>query len=667
MNMNYRRALFAQMRMFVIANEETEMTDESLVKAMTVNSNIEEAYGFCFKPADIIRLAKCPDIDSVYEQFEALQGEVLAEPMYPDFPKQVMEISEAEFRFHQLVHYFSTYGVRALFGVKVDKGWLPDVDSTEKTEADAALLQAKPVELITEADMFIVPVKRILGKRERMTLPEKVIVSTALQELEPAALAEIEIPFKENLVSVFCLLADAVSTEQALPMLFGLCQHSGDVWRCVKGMLDSKKWHLTTSQKKLLVKLFEMYPIADFKANLIITDAKAERVITLLEFLSFNRFSRSAEHKEAVRALRNGELRSWQGKVDYLLANVEDKDQVLGFIAQRPGMLVRMSARLLRLGYDVNDIADKLIEHGGALNMRTLVTLLNFFGTGSVREERGMEASDVYHIMRKALAAKMETLHTPIEGKKIFLDEGDFDFGYSRIEFNEKSAEGGYVSSGLAFKLPATAKIVRFFVYWNDEECVDIDLHSAAITKDGESVHIGWNGNFRDHGLAFSGDLTDSDSAEYVDIDLDETDVAYATFSIDLYDGAESFADIDTCFVGVTGVSTMKENVVLYDPKNCFYSNELRSPERGLHYGHIDVANRVLIVGGKPNGRNYRTVTKEAFELSLYSLQDYMEDLAEAQQAEIVEDRSDADVILVMGKPNAENELSIIDHNYFCD
>ena len=654
---NYIKNVFNELRMLVISNEERPLSDENLIKAVTLNENLK-AYGYCLKPADIVRVAGSLSLENFYEVFKSLQGEVLAKPMYPDFPSQVMNMSEAQFRLHQAAHYFSTYGLEYLFGVSVDRGWLPQVTSTDKTEKDVALLAAKPFELISEDEMYIRPLRKILEKKERMTLPEKAIVSQALSHVEPELLAEISVPFKENLVDVFCIIADDTQPEAALQLLHNLCKNTNDVWRCLHVFLGRHGRHLTTSQKRLFVKLFESYPIADFQANLIVTNTKAEKIIRTLEYLSFNRFSRSAEHREAVRKLRNGELRSWQGQVDFLLSS--DGEKALDFIATRPGMLVRFTARLLRLGYRQEDIAAKLVAHADALSMQTLLSLLNHFGADAVLSERD-DAEAVYSVMLEALRAKMVTLETPIKGKKIFLDEGDFSLDFSCIE--KSSEEGGYVRSGLAFKVPEAARRVRFFVYWNDKSRVDVDLHGAAITKDGECVHVGWNGGYNESGLVHSGDITHSDAAEYIDIDLEKTDARYVTFSIDLFSGKPNFGLIDTCFVGMTAVNRINEKVKLYDPKNCFFSHDLKSKERGLYYGHLDVENRVLTVGGNPNGRSYTSLKVRTFR---YSLRKFLEDLAEAQGAEVVA-RDEADVVLVMGKPNAENEISIIDSNFFCD
>lgn len=653
---NFMKNMFNHFRVMFIEDGDV-LSDERLVKAITLNENLK-AFGFCLKPEDIVRVARAKNLDSLFDEFKSLQSEIKAEPMYPDFPSQVLSMDEAEFRFHQLVHYFSTYGIEYLFGVDVQKGWLPDVESTEKTVQDVTLLEAKTIEIADKSNLYILPCKRILTKKERISQMEENILCEALKHVEPSAL-DFEIPFKENLGIVACLIIDNTDSKTAKKLLARLCQHTGDVWRCLSAYLAAKKYHLTTSQKKLFVKLFESYSVADFQSNLIISNAKAEKVIRQLEFLSFNRFSRSPEHKEAVRKLRNGELRSWQGQVDFLLSS--DGEKALDFIAQRPGMLVRLTARLMRLGYKSDDIAEKLVKNAGALSMQTLITILNHFGKASIIAERD-DAEEIYKVMHQALNEKMKTIETPFKGKKVFIDEGDFSLEFSHIE--KKSEEGGYVRSGLAYKMPKEANKVRFFVYWNDKERIDIDLHATACGKNEEYIHVGWNGEYNFANIVHSGDITHSDAAEYIDIDMNKTDAVNVNFAVDLYSGARYFENIEECFVGLTAVGRSGKDVVLYDPKNCFFSHNLKSKAVCLNYGRLDVVNRVLIVSGKPIKDSYFNNTP--VEYSRYTLEEYLENLLAAQEAKEVS-REEADVVLVMGKPNAENEVSILDNDFFRD
>ena len=52
---------------------------------------------------------------------------------------------------------------------------------------------------------------------------------------------------------------------------------------------------------------------------------------------------------------------------------------------------------------------------------------------------------------------------------------------------------------------------------------------------------------------------------------------------------------------------------------------------------------------------------------STFSLRNYLDILFAAQGTEVTENPEEADVILVMGKPANEKELSLIDHNFFME
>ena len=512
-------------------------------------------------------------------------------------------------------------------------------------------MKCKTIQVISNDDKYILPLRQILTKKERMTLPEAAIVAEAVKHVSAEELAEIEIPFKENQTAVFCYIMDFVP--EPVSRLNAVCQHTGDVWKCLAVYLKDHGNHLTTSQKKTIVKVFESFPVEDFEANLCLSSRKAEVIIRMLERLSYNRFSRSDAHKEAVRKLRNGELRSWNSRMEYLLSN--DGAKALDFIAQRPGMMLRMVARLVRMGYDSDEILDRL--DCASLSMQTLITVENFFSMKKIYDERE-EAPIVEEIILEALFSKMKSLtDVPFRGKKVYIDEGEYDFANSYVDMGNKSAEGGYVRSGLAFRIPENINRVRFFVYWNDDRRVDLDLHVDAKTTYGEDIHVGWNGGFKGHGLYFSGDITESDSAEFIDIDLAE-DVSTAHFNIHSYRNNQPFSGIETCFVGMQAVSDIGENVELYDAKNCFFTHNLRSNTRWLNYGFINVPERYLMVSAKQ---------KADIDTVNFTLTEYLEMLTEAQDATIVYDREDADVVLVMGKPNSDEEISILDNNFFCD
>ena len=732
----FEKLLLSELRLaaYIPASEDSsQLTDEKLAQAVTVNEELINL-GYTLKPKDLIALAGSPSLEGFAQHFRSLLPKVSAPPMYPDFPLQVMGMSEAEFRMHQMIHYFSTYDLELLFGMEVKRGWLPDVTSTEKTESDDTLLKARVLELVPEDEAPLTALTRIMQKRERLTLPGQELTVEALPYLEPDDIAGLKVPFKENLTVLFDAILRTGSddgkisgdaADRRVLLWRQICQHTGDVMKSTGAVLPRHHYHFRTSEKRAIVKLLESYPAADFKANLILSRGKREECITVLQFLDYSIYSRSAAHLEAVRALRNGELRSWEAQAKYLLASGDEG--ALDFIAKRPGMMLRMIGWLLRMDYPDSEIRDRLVENAGKLSAHTIIDIFNALDLKEENapqediyrrlrdeQERYIEqcsetvknpeavyakyrlmlakgyadeviqnaknrisqcrreireidreykaACDLYRrtapysgrvraILEDVLRAHMEKARTELAGKKVFVSAEEFDLSYSRLEGGNKSSEGGYLPSGMAIRIPEEVKRLRFFVYWNDKNRVDVDLHAKAYDLEGESIDVGWDAHFNKSGIVHSGDITHSNAAEFIDINMD--------------------APLRNAgYVGMMAVKRFGEKVKLYDPKNCFFTHELRSGERRISYGYVDVKKRLLFF----TGRAPEKVSRFAMPKGMYretaptlSLKRYLDLMLEAQGAAYADSAEEADLILTIGKPEEERAVSLVDRNFFLE
>lgn len=857
-------------------------SDRLLCEALTLNENLA-SLGYTLRPDDIVRLSVSGSLYGFYDHMRTLVPEVKAQPMYPGFPQQVMEISEAEFRLHQMLHYFSTYGIECLTGMQVSKGWLPESGEYTRDRSDITMLESKVIELVPEREAPRVVLERLLQRRERLTNPELELVLESANLCEPEQLKGIRVRFKENLDLLFPLLMQGADRTVALETLRAVCSHAGDALRCGTNYLHQRRWHLKTREKKLLVRLLESYPPRNLKDNLMLSLKARERNLMLLQYLDYNRFSRSAEHRETVRALRNGELLSWQGIGEKMLR--ERDPEALRYFAARPGYLVRMLNRLLTLGYSDEAILGVLLPAAGSISAHLLVKTAGaltrwkqklwedhcravdecrakyeqernpYLDLWSIRAEanqkrnearrrwleepereivsridaplndlrnklqqkkkelnarkrllvqieaqkrnngycrlvrnansdwdpeifRGMQEEgfeknlreeterlegelavlrlqvreclkacdmerrkqiaemkerntpayeavlgecDAYEeaetekakakyerdleamrkgmktlearrsaelvkleatyreqlnkprhdeetvgILRKVLKEHFRQAVTPLCGRKVFLNLDQFDLAQSKLETDNRSKYGGYIPSGICFRIPEEASIVRFFVYWNDSKRVDIDLHANGATTGGETLHIGWNADFRNSGVLHSGDITHSDAAEYIDIDL-SAPIREINANIHLFSGERTFRQVETCYVGLMAIHDAGQDVKHYDPKNCFFTHELTQRVDAMQYGRIDVQNRCVRFVGQP-------VTWDGWETSgagedrpAFPLQDYLDCLLEAQNAEVVAAPSEADLVLTMGKSSRDNAVSLVDQNFFLE
>ena len=891
MNMKFHELLLSELHMVVYQPGNPErLTDELLCKAVTLNENLQ-TLGYALRPDDLVKMAASPAMHAFFNHVRSLVPDVKAEPMYPGFPQQVMKMSEAEFRMHQMIHYFSTYGLEELFGGEVSRGWLPAYHGPARVLDDSSLLNSRVIELVSEEDAAIVAIRTVLSRRERLTNPELELVTEAVSLCNVNQLKGITVRFKENLDLLFPRMMAYEDRESALEFLHTICAHSGDVMRCTAAYLGEKRWHLRTSEKKLLVKLLERYPAWNFRENLMQSLNKREQNLRILQHLDYNRFSASREHREIVRALRNGELMSWHGIGEKLLRDADPK--ALAHLAERPGYMLRMMNRLLSLEYseeqilsvmtpkagnlsghlilktlralssrsskieelhrqelqecderfdreermlstdnlkwdfecrmdnvrwnaesrrqnaklslldeprrklegqaysEVNELSGELLEITDRLaslgcvlrkreeykarknryeirnaistidteallcflypedliavrkDMQTEIDALSrqlaekrekaekwldrelwvlnirngllytdeiekidlweqqelerlrelykrklselnqkqkFEKLRTLREKEHAEIEARYlqrlrmasfddvsvRILKALLSEHFRMVSTPFKGKKVFCALNQFDLRHSSLETEDRSKDGGYIRSGISWKIPDEAKYVRFFVYWNDRTRVDVDLHAGGLTTGGRNLHIGWNSGFRDCGAVYSGDITHSDAAEYIDIDL-SAPIKEIYANVNLFSGRPSFKAIETCYVGLMAVDRAGQDVKHYDPKNCFFTHRLTQNTRNLFYGYIDVQNRFVRFVGQPNSNGWASRPDLEIAEKMFSLQDYLDCVLEAQEAELVHQQEEADVILTMGKGLDKRSVSLVDGNFFLE
>ncbi len=668
--MNYDSLLFSELRLIAIDMAEKELDNDSLLRAMTVNEELL-AMGYTFSPKGIVSLAGSDSMTGLVSRVREYIGDVPTDPMYPGFPEQVMFMSEATFRFHQLLHYLSTYGIEQITGAKVRRGWLPDMETAERSKPDDTLLAAKVLGLIDEKEKYIIPYRKILSKTERMTDKERMIVQECCVNLSPEELTSVAVTFKQNLLDVFntIFVSAKLEAEQKLSLLHALCQHTGDVWKCMDYSLTQADFHFKTSQKRLIVKLLESYPISDFRGNLIISNKKGERTALMLKYLDYNAYSRKPEYAKAVAELRSGKLRSWEARAKYLVE--QGLLGALDYYAERPGMMLRALTYLRRNGYKIVNITDKLVPHAGELKTQTLVSLAAHFSqpeSAWETPEAYQEALELQPVAEVLLQGRLYYNETPLKGKKVYIDDSEFDLAHSELRITDKSGEGGYMRSGIAYKIPKEATRIRFFVYWNDSERVDIDLHATATELDGNETFIGWNQHFKSDTVVSSGDITHSDAAEYIDIDLvkGKGQLSRVTFNIHLFAGYGTFKEIDECFVGIMAVGKCGEDIKLYNAKNCFFTHHLTSKCETMNYGYVDVENEVLVFDGTPTEKRGSWYHQRKHNTS-FSLEDYLTLLFRAQNVRRVSTCEEAELVLVMGKPNADNEISMIDSNFFME
>ena len=346
---------------------------------------------------------------------------------------------------------------------------------------------------------------------------------------------------------------------------------------------------------------------------------------------------------------------SWNQKLERAY-DEKNLDVVRELLLQRPGIYFRQINRLHKQEVPVDKLSKDVRGFASELKTQSIVSALNNYD-GDAEVNKVFYDALVTNLMSKEIEE--------VAWKKVYIEQSEVDFTNSKLSITDKFEDGGYIQNGMAIKIPEDAEFVRFFTYWNDERRIDIDLHAAYKGEDVEG-HVGWNGDYRGNGFAHSGDITHSDAAEYIDIDLKEArnkGVKNVQFNINSYTTIP-FKNIDTIFAGLMVLGEMGQEVELYDQKNVLFRHDLENNSMSTNYGFLDLEKGLIYILGTNSSSHNDQDLIDGINVKL-SIAAYLNILLATQGASVVTKKADADVVLGLAKSDEENYISLIDENFF--
>lgn len=617
---------------YIEIEENAAVCDADLMWSLTACSNID-GYPYVLDAESIVLLAKAhamfgDDCPNICDAFAELVPNITAVPMYPDFPKQVMEIDEVAFRIHQMLHYMSTYGIEqmlAMFGAEgtVRRGWLPGVESTEKTRQDDGVgIEKQVIKLAFGADAMYAAVAARLGTATRMHDSELSVAVKALSNRKPSEWPTVR--FKEN-AEKLCIEAMRASTNWRMlsDTLIGIAQHPGDVLRMVpivsnangNGSGDGKRkrlGHLTTSQKRAFCHALDSFDADALASEIADVGSTGRRWMSML---SLSRFG-SDKVRNAFERVATGEVKSWNSRVEGAWVRASSNggwNELLAIYTERPGILLRTLTRFAKADAPADLVADALVSVAGRLSIPSMVRVLAIaegvdtnpqyrnryavrtaFGEFKHGTSISEHADYISSVLERALMKRLSMLDTPLLGKTVALATNGVSLDGSVLMPNDNGETGtAWPPVGIAFNLPDDGT-VRFFTFWDDrDKRVDVDLHFYGEKLDGTTCHIGWDGDFRSASMCTSGDITHSENAvEYLDIDMAKAKaegVKTVCQKNHIYYGATSWGDIATCRSGATVVGSTEKDVILYDGNNLIFRDDMDGDGTSMAYALIDV------------------------------------------------------------------------------
>lgn len=377
-----------------------------------------------------------------------------------------------------------------------------------------------------------------------------------------------------------------------------------DVVKGIDYCLVQEHYKLRTSQKKWLVKEIEKTDARSFGLALAQSHIVADRSKTILNFLSYNKFSRSPEHRVIVKDLRNGSLMTAN---KFLKQKVRRRDlaEVKRVVGAVPSLFWE------RLSEMIDHFSQEELREIGEschFSLGVLVTALAKENTPEVRK-----------LLKDLVDRTLAKMNLGIRGKRV------------RVAIENYSPEFSMLGEVMANKIPDDTRLVRVKLQWKDTVCNSIDL----ITTKEENEHLAILGHGEEREeLLSSKDNCGVRCAEWVDLDLAKVNGKF-NFHAHLYSGRNLFSQVSECTITIEKIDKLGGESVRE-----IGNWRVRNDSGFVDLGTLDSEARIFAWRNKSTKYSISKILTKQNELN-YSLQDLINDVVEQQSLEVVESGED--------------------------
>lgn len=573
---NADKILLRRKHLVVLSQEELQKRTnrkDQLVASITYEA-MKLGYAFSSEIVNVLTQSEEEIIlkfhDFIIPALKEMSGaDVEYRPMYPNFPRQVMEMDDVELFLNAIYHYLTgenpRYIAEARIRFRVDPSEL-DVLNLGTDEAIALLF------------------KELVSSKTNLSDDDKADMISLAKSLTawPLFLPEV-IPLKENVALITKLLYE----ERQFTYIFQYLTTAADVLRFIvalsNGDISLAEPTKFSKMKRPLRRL-----IMDLLANCgnIVDDMARYQGewIRIGEIIHPGEFGQQKYNvvRDAFKRLREDNLNtSFLGKVEAEL-KLFGPAHAAGLLQTRPGEFARQLHRLLRM----SNVADqhtilRLFEDVAAqVSLPVLLQVHNHFRNNLNNDVRLFfpkgQTAHVYYTdntlppVNERIAARVvdicgkamtEILESRPSLGKVYVDHRMSQYAVPTSQRSASSSKKP-IARGSRIKFKDDSNFLRGFIWWtNTEDCrVDIDLSAVAYDENWEEIsHCSYtNLGGRSSGLVHSGDITNGGpvngkgAAEFLDIDVAaarKRGIRYITFQVHNYTGQE-FNELPNCRFG---------------------------------------------------------------------------------------------------------------------
>lgn len=602
--MKEMNTIYLRRRNKVIVNlnsDDSEKVSEQIIATSLVNL---ESYGYTFseKLMEELKLLSVEQYIDFYNMITSIIKELvgvdkITEPMYPNFPQQVMEMDEVELYLNAIIHYIT------------DGQLVPEYEKKERFPLignyDLTVIDLGSVE------GFNTIFTNLVSSKVSISASDKLDISWFLKKFNKEYLKEImpkEIPFKEILSYVTMELWYGEYNDDIKEILIPYYKTATDVLRLATALSDGDE-SLSESccynsfkrkDRRILLTMLE-------NANNIEEDMLRykDRWIRLGEVLHPGEYKKFKKVNRAFDKIRNGK------KIDTFNSNIEkafeeeNLDKVLELLTSRPGEFARRLDRTLRLAIS-KDESNKIVLAFSQIAEKIPTPLLLQIRSYFIKRKENnnlrvfsIKGSGKLYGKKNDLKELDEVACTRIENicnlrlmneyskrdylGKVYIDEELKDYIAPMSQRNSSKALKS-VAKGSKMKIKDGAKFLRNFVYWKQQNGyrVDLDLSAVCFNNELEVIDEIWYRNLRsyDTNICHSGDFVSAKdgASEFIDIDIEKSKdcgVRYILVSINSFTEYR-FSELEDCFMGYMELDNNTTGEV-FEPKAVANKSDLSS------------------------------------------------------------------------------------------
>lgn len=535
---------------------------------------------------------------------EMVGADVVYNPMYPSFPKSVMDSEDVDLFINAIVHYWSG---GTLYPIEQKNERLPLFDETKVKVIDLGTIDD-----LNDVFINLCQSKTSISQTDKEDL-EWIFKNTQIQFPE-------EIPLKENVAIVGKLYLENYPLARAedIQKYF---KTATDVLRLITAMSDGDV-SLSTNTKFRSFKRKERRKLLELLQNCgeIEEDMLRykNRWIRVGERLHPSEYSveRFGKVITAFNKLRNDiKIETFAGKVTRAI-ETEDYASALKLLKKRPGELARKIDHLLRISDDKNSVINTFKDVASVVSTPVLLQVKEhfahrteklesrvFFPKGSLARCHCVDNTlpDINKKYCDAIVKICENALIENYKKKDFLGNVYLSDEYKRyiVPFSQRSASKSLktIVRGSRLPIPEETKALRAFIWWtntgnskfddwNGNDRVDIDLSAAIFDENWAYIeHISYT-NLRSakYKSCHSGDITnggevDGDGvSEFLDVDIDSVikyGARYVVYQVYSYT-RQKFSDMPHAMFGWMNREDVSSGEI-YEPKTVEQKMDLTS------------------------------------------------------------------------------------------